>query len=135
MILALDNTMVTSSDPPDSEPVSFGTHISSGQPGHPSIDISPKHLTRLATGRTTHKQSGVNCWNMVYLLLDHLSMSTNLNLTTLYYAHTQLVYQVIFLVLMMVNLTSSCSTFMSSFHLFGQRMIDGYLMQLSERVP
>jgi len=56
MILALDNTMVTSSDPPDSAPIPFSTCIFLGEPGCPSIDITSKDLARLTTGRTTHQE-------------------------------------------------------------------------------
>jgi hypothetical protein len=146
MIQALDNAMVTSSDPPDSEPVSFSTRISSGEPGRPSVDITPDDLARLATGRTTHEQIAqiyqCSARTIRRRLLEY-GLSTpgppvyvdepqpdNTVLRTYSAGVSSDLSR-----LSDDELDQLLLRIYDQFPSFGRRMIDGYLMQLGERVP
>ena len=146
MILALENAMVTSSDPPDGEPLSFSTRISSGEPGRPSVDITPEDLARLATGRTTHEQiAQIYMCSARTIRRRLLEYGLSTPGPPVYVDEPQPDNTV--LRTYSAGVSSDLSRLDDSeldqlllriyeqFPSFGRRMIDGYLMQLGERVP
>jgi hypothetical protein len=146
MIQALDEAMATSSDFPDAPPLIFGERVASGEPGRPAINIRPEDLAQLTTGRITHEQVALiyNCSTRTIRrrLLDYGLSSPG---PAVYVDEPQPDGTVIRTCSAGVRSDLSSLTddeldqimlsIYEQFPSFGRRMIDGYLLQLGERVP
>jgi hypothetical protein len=146
MVEALDNSSTVSSDVPDTPAAIFGERISDGVAGRPSVNIDPSELAVLSSGRTTLQQVATiyNCSTRtirrrllefglaepgppVYVDEEQADGST----TRTYHAGARSDLSK----LTDEELDRIMLSIYEQFPTFGRRMIDGYLLQLGERVP
>jgi|ERR1700722_1699943 len=146
MIEALDTASMASLDLPDGPAPVLGECVSTSHPGRPFIDIDPYELAILSTGHTTHQQIadlyGCSAHTIRRRLLTY-GLSTpgppvhtqeeqpNGTISRTYHAGTSSDLSTI----TDSELDSIILTLYLQFPSFGHQMIDGYLIQLGERVP
>jgi hypothetical protein len=140
MLEALNEAIAMSSDVPDLQATALGERISDRSPGRPSVQITAEELAALSTGRMTREDIGslYNCSartirrRLLKFGLSSPGPTVFLEDGTRPYSSgsssdlseitdnelDQLILQI-----------------KEQFPSFGRRMIDGYLMQLGERVP
>ena len=147
MLDALDNARTVSSDPPDAAAPELGTRDStSGSVGRPPVDIDPQTLAVLSAGRVSHRRLGelYNCHPRTIrrrLLEYGLSQPGPPVYTDRVQADgaiERFYYPGISSDLSQLTDDELDQVLLNMYHQFpsfGRRMIDGYLLQLGERVP
>jgi hypothetical protein len=146
MVDALDNASTISSDLPDAPAVVFGERIHDGGPGRPSVNINPSDLAVLSSGRTTLQQVATvyDCsTRTIRRRLLEFGLATagppvytdeeqpDGSITRTYHAGSRSDLSK----LTDEELDRIMLSIYEQFPTFGRRMIDGYLIQLGERVP
>lgn len=146
MTEALDHATTASSDLPDAAPPALGQRIMTGRPGRPRIHIDPAALESLNIGRTTRPQVAerFQCGTRTIRrrLVENLLSppgppvydqedNGDGTITRTYYPGVssdlaQLTDPELDELILQVH---------TQFPAFGRRMIDGYLLQMGQRVP
>lgn len=146
MIEALDHATTASSDLPDATPPALGQRIMTGRPGRPRIHVDPAALAGLNVGRTTRPQVAAHfqCGTRTIrrrLVENQLSppgppvydqeVNGDGTITRTYYPGVssdlaQMTDPELDELMLQIH---------TQFPAFGRRMIDGYLLQMGQRVP
>ncbi|KAH7903889.1 hypothetical protein BJ138DRAFT_974497, partial [Hygrophoropsis aurantiaca] len=146
MLEALDAATTASSDEPDAPPSILGRRIPTGSVGRPTIQIPAEELAVLATGRVTLPRLAelYHCHPRTIrrrlldfglappgppVYTDHLQPSGTV--ARIYSAGSSSALSR----LDDIQLDQLILEIYRRFPTFGRRMIDGYLLQLGERVP
>lgn len=146
MIDALDQARTTSSDLPDAAPPTLGQRIMTGRPGRPRIHVDPTVLEGLNTGRTTRPQVAAHfhCGTRTIRrrLIEHglsqpgppvYDQQDNGDGTITRSYHPGVSSDLAHLT--DPELDELMLQIHTQFPSFGRRMIDGYLLQMGQRVP
>ncbi|KAF7430680.1 hypothetical protein PC9H_006389 [Pleurotus ostreatus] len=146
MISTLEDAALTSNDVPDIAPQSLGTRSSGGRRGRPAVEIDREVLATISSGRRT-RQEVADMFHCSARTIRRLLVSYGLSepgppvysdvvdldgtIRCVYSAGkssdlSQLTDEELDGIMLQIY---------NQFPTFGRRMIDGYLMQLGERVP
>ncbi|KAG2741006.1 hypothetical protein P692DRAFT_20700668, partial [Suillus brevipes Sb2] len=146
MITALDAAVTSSSDPPDAPPVGLGSRATQGSVGRPPINIDRADLAVLNVGRVSHTRLAelYHCHPRTIrrrlleyglsapgppVYIDEPQLDGSISRTYNVGSSSDLS------LLSDRDLDQLILNIYNQFPSFGRRMIDGYLLQLGERVP
>jgi len=146
MLQALDAGCIASSDEPDAPAPVFGERVSDGGRGRPPVSVDANELAVLSAGRTTRNQLA-NLYNCSARTIRRRLVEYGLSapgppvyiqeeqpdgtIQRRYFAGSSSDLSQI----SDTDLDRIILGIYQQFPSFGRRMIDGYLMQLGERVP
>ena len=147
MIESLDNAITTSSDIPNGPPITLGAREPPSGPGRPRVDIDPQDLAMLVSGcRVTHERLA-NLYNCNPRTIRRRLLEYGLSAPGPPVYTTQTEADGITTRTYRPGTSSDLSilpddqldalilSIYRQFPPFGCRMIDGYLLQLGQRVP